>query len=49
MFEDFIENYNFVVNPLNTTRDSLSITTTTKEGYYYIDTANTSVFITPDL
>lgn len=49
MYDDFVENYNYVVSPLNSTRDSLTITTTTAEGYYFMDTYNTSLFIKPDL
>lgn len=49
MFDDFILNYNYVVNPLNVTRDSMLVRTTTKEGYYYIDESNTNIFITPAL
>ena len=49
MYEDFIVNYNYVVSPLNATRDSLLVKTTTKEGYYYIDETKTNVFIKPDL
>ena len=49
MYDDFVQNYYYVVNPLHPTNDSFRINTTTKEGYYYLDTANTSVFATPAL
>lgn len=38
-----------MVNPLNSTRDSMLVKTTTKEGYYFIDETKTGVFIKPDL
>jgi hypothetical protein len=37
------------VSPLNDKRDSVIITTTTKEGIYFIDTADTGLFIAPEL
>lgn len=49
MYEDFVQNYYYVVDPLHATKDSIRINTTTKEGYYFLDTANTSVFATPTL
>lgn len=49
MYEDFILNYNFVVDPLDKDADSLKINTTTKDWYYFYDTANTNVFVTPAL
>lgn len=49
MFDDFIMNYHYVVSPLNDTRDSMLVRTTTREGYYYIDETSTGVFITPAL
>ena len=49
MYEDFIQNYHYVVNPLNGTTDSMLVRTTTREGYYFIDETSTGVFITPTL
>ena len=37
------------MSPLNVKSDSVVITTTTKEGIYFIDTADTGLFITPEL
>jgi len=37
MYDDFILNYNYVVDPLNGTTNSMLVRTTTKEGYYFID------------
>ena len=37
------------MSPLNVKTDSVIITTTTKEGIYFIDTADTGLFITPEL
>jgi hypothetical protein len=49
MYDDFIMNYHYVVDPLNSTRDSMLVRTTTREGYYYIDETSTDVFILPPL
>ena len=49
MYEDFIQNYYYVVTPLNSTTDSMLVRTTTSDGYFYIDQTNTGLFITPDL
>lgn len=49
MYDDFIINYNYVVSPLDDNRDTLTINTTTKDQYYYYDTANVGVYITPAL
>ncbi len=45
--ETYVANYMHIVNPLNQKRDSVRITTTTKEGIYFIDFAD--VFVTPEL
>ena len=37
MYDDFILNYNYVVNPLNSSIDYIMLKSTTKEGYYYVD------------
>ena len=47
--ETFIQNFYQVVSPLQEKRDSLVITTTTREGIYYIDTADSSVFVQPEM
>ena len=49
MYDDFILNYNYVVDPLNGTTNSMLVKTTTKEGYYFIDQTAKDVFITPPL
>lgn len=49
MYEDFIMNYYYVVDPLNSTFDSMLVRTTTREGYYFIDETATDLFIKPDL
>ena len=38
-----------IVSPLQAQRDSIKITTTTKEGIYYVDTADTNVFVKPEI
>jgi hypothetical protein len=47
--DTFVQNYNYIVSPLNETKDSIVITTTTKEGIYYMDTANSGVFVSPEM
>jgi hypothetical protein len=47
LFEDFIQNYHYVVSPLNETRDSVFVRSTTKEEYYYVD--ESPAYIKPDL
>ncbi|CDW89223.1 UNKNOWN [Stylonychia lemnae] len=49
MYDDFIQNFNYVIDPLNGTTDSMLVRTTTKEGYYFIDQTSKDVFIKPDL
>lgn len=49
LMETFVQNFAYIVSPLNPTKDSLNITTTTREGIYYLDTANSNVFIDPEL
>jgi hypothetical protein len=49
MYNDFVNNWGYVVDPLNNTADSLIVKTTTSNGEYYIDAASSGVFITPDL
>ena len=49
LLETYVQNYFQIVSPLNEKTDSVIITTTTKEGIYFVDTADTGVFITPEL
>jgi len=37
IFDDLVQNYYYVVTPLNSTRDSLKIWSTTADGYYFVD------------
>jgi hypothetical protein len=37
------------VSPLQAKKDSVVITTTTKEGVYYFDTVDSGLFVVPDL
>jgi hypothetical protein len=47
--ETFVQNYQYSVSPLQSKRDSVVITTTTKEGVYYFDTADSGLFVKPEL
>lgn len=49
MYDDFINNFGYIVDPLDSVTDSLIIRTTTSDGLYYVDEAASSVFITPSL
>lgn len=49
MYDDFVVNYAYVVDPLLSTRDSLLVKSTTAEGYYYLDETKKNVFVKPDL
>lgn len=43
LMETFVQNYAAIVNPLVSARDSIVITTTTREGVYYLDTGMANV------
>jgi hypothetical protein len=47
--ETFIQNYYQDVSPLDPIKDSIVLITTTREQIYYLDTADTNVFVTPNL
>lgn len=47
LLETYIQNFNQIISPLNELRDGINVTTTTKEGIYFIDTA--SVLVTPEM
>lgn len=47
--ETFVQNYQFAVSPMQVKKDSVVITTTTKEGVYYFDTVDSGLFVTPEL
>ena len=48
MYNDFINNYKYVVSPLKVVTDSLIVRSATNDGYQ-IDEAADSVFITPSM
>ena len=48
MYNDFINNYKYVVSPLKLVTDSLIVRSATSDGYQ-IDEAVDDVFITPDM
>jgi hypothetical protein len=49
MYNDFINNWGQVIDPLNKITDSLIVRTTTSDGGYYIDEMAQGVMVTPAL
>jgi hypothetical protein len=49
MLDDFMMNYFYIKDPMDSYNDSIGIRSTTSEGYYYIDETRTNVFATPTL
>jgi hypothetical protein len=49
LMETFMQNYHQIVSPLNEKTDSVVITTTTREGIYFIDTADAGIFVQPEI
>lgn len=47
LMETFVQNYASIVNPLVSGKDGIVITTTTREGVYYVDTKE--VFALPEM
>lgn len=49
LLETTVQNYNYIVAPLDPMRDSLQVYTTTREQKYFYDAATSGVFVRPEL